>query len=131
VSVEHAEEADLGPLNVKIGLVAGLEDIENDAHSVFIVVSNYALVSIRCVRFDDSAFLLAGLCRFMIFELDCLRVERNWIFSEQKGLHFHKLDIRIFLFFARKRSGNLESRIIVALVVVGGVTCLCPGSLAC
>jgi len=47
--IKHTEEADLWPLNVNIGFVLGLKNVENDAHSVFIVVSYDALVGVGSI----------------------------------------------------------------------------------
>jgi len=46
MAVEDAEETDLGPLDLLVAFVLGLEDIQNYAHPVFVVVSDDALVRV-------------------------------------------------------------------------------------
>ena len=60
VPVEHSEETALGPvLNVLLG--GRLHDVEHDAHTVLVVVSDDPLVRIRCVTHCKSVFTHAAL----------------------------------------------------------------------
>jgi hypothetical protein len=67
VSVENAKEADLRPLNIQLFLALRLQNIQDDAHPVLVVFSDDALVSVGCVRFDHSTFLLTRFRRLMVF----------------------------------------------------------------
>lgn len=49
MSIEHAEEADLRPLDFDVAFVFRFQNIKNDADSVLVVVSNDSLVCIGCV----------------------------------------------------------------------------------
>jgi hypothetical protein len=46
MTVENSKKANLRPLNVKVGLVFGLQNVENNGHPVFVVVSNDPLVGV-------------------------------------------------------------------------------------
>jgi len=52
VAVEYTEEADLRPLDVEVLLALRLQDVEDDGDTIFVVVSDYALVCVGCVRFN-------------------------------------------------------------------------------
>jgi hypothetical protein len=55
VAVIDGKERASGP-NIYL-LELGLDDVQNDADSVFIVVANHALVRICCVSGDNAIFL--------------------------------------------------------------------------
>ena len=75
VAIEHPEEADLRPLHPGGQLfVARLQNVQNYAYSVFVVVADDALVRICCIRLYVAAFLLAGLRWLMVFQ-----VNRFWV----------------------------------------------------
>ena len=82
MSIKHSEEANLGPLNIDVGLVLWLENVQNDGNPIFIIVSDYTLVCVCCIRFNYSTFLLTCLRWLMVFELNGLGVQRSWILSE-------------------------------------------------
>lgn len=70
MSVEYSKEADLWPVDVKVGLVLGLQNVEDDRDAVFVVVSDDALVGVGGVRLDDSTLFLTCFRRLVILELD-------------------------------------------------------------
>jgi len=49
VAIKYTEKADLGPFNFDVGLVLGLKDVENDTHSVFVIVTDDSLVCVGCI----------------------------------------------------------------------------------
>ena len=50
MAIEHAKEADLGPLDSCWNLlVLGFEDVQDDGDSVFVVFADDALVRVRRV----------------------------------------------------------------------------------
>lgn len=98
--VKHTEEANLRPLDIQVGFVFGLEDVEDDADSVLVVVSDDSLVGVRCVGLYDSALLLAGFRWLVVFQLNRSRVQSHRILSEKQRLYFNELDVWIFWLFA-------------------------------
>lgn len=83
VSIEDAKEANLGPFDTRWQLlVLWLEDVENDADSVLIVLSNDALVCVGGVGFDVPAFLLRSFRRLVILQVDRLGIQ-NWCVPEK------------------------------------------------
>lgn len=49
VAIKDAKETDLRPFNVEMLLILGLEDVEDDGHTVLVVVTNDALICVGCV----------------------------------------------------------------------------------
>lgn len=96
VSVEYAEEADLGPINFQMHLILGFKNVENDADPVFVVVPDDALVCVCRVRLYDAAFLLARLRRLVVFQLDLLRVEHHRVVAEEQSLNLDELNVWVF-----------------------------------
>lgn len=74
VSIEDSEETNLRPVDVKIGLVFGLQNVQDDRDAVFIVISDNTLVGIGSIGLDDSTLFLTGLGRLMILELNGARI---------------------------------------------------------
>ena len=74
MSVKYTKEADLRPFNIKVSFVFGLQDVEDYAYSILVVISDDSLVCIGSVRLDDAAFLLACFGWLVIFQLNCSRV---------------------------------------------------------
>lgn len=66
MAIEHTEETYLRPLDVKVLLVFRLQNIQNYGHTILVVVSNYTLVSIRCIRLNDTTLFSTGLSRLMV-----------------------------------------------------------------
>ena len=66
MAVKHTEETYLRPLDVKVLLVFRLQNIQNYGHTILVVVSNYTLVSIRCIRLNDTILFSTGLSRLMV-----------------------------------------------------------------
>ena len=136
MSIKHTEEADLWPLNVNVGFVLGLQNVENDANSVLVVVSYDALVGVGCIWFNDATFFLACLGRLMVLQLNGLGVEWCWILTEEKGLHLHELDVAVFLLLRGQRCWRSDSWISVFDSSVGfsasrqaiGLWCTCTPS---
>lgn len=93
MAVEYSEEAYLRPLNIKVLLVLGLEDVEDNGHTVLVVVSDDSLIRVRGVGLDDAALLRACLCWLVVLELDRLWVERSGILSKEKCLYFDELNV--------------------------------------
>jgi len=93
--IEHPKEADLGPLHSWGHLfVPRLQNIQDNAHSVFVVVTDDPLVRIGCIRLYVAAFLLARLCWLVVFQVDRFRVEVGSI-PKQQRLHIYELNIRV------------------------------------
>jgi len=46
MTIKHTKEADLWPLYFNVGLVLGLEDVENDADPIFVVISYNSLICV-------------------------------------------------------------------------------------
>lgn len=57
VSIEYSEKAYLGPISFPV-LIFWLEDIQYNAHTIFIILPNYALISISGICLHDTAFLI-------------------------------------------------------------------------
>lgn len=89
--VEHAEEADLWPFNIKMLFVLWFQNVENDRDAVLVVVSYDALVRVGCVRLDDAALLGACLRRLVVLQLNRLWVQGRRVLAEEQRLHFHEL----------------------------------------
>ena len=49
MAVENTEETYLGPFYLQVRLALRLKNVENNGHSVFIVLSNNSLISISGV----------------------------------------------------------------------------------
>ena len=122
VAIKDTEEADLGPLDVKVLLALWLENVQNDRDSVLIVVSNDTLVSIGSVGLNHSTFLLRRFGRFVIFEEQCLGVEHGRILSKEQGLNLHELNVTVLRVRARQTGGlaALLVRLLVRVPCVDG-----------
>jgi hypothetical protein len=81
VAVEDTKEAHLRPFTLPC-LVLGLQYVQNNTHTVFIILSDNALVGVSCIGFDYAAFLVRGLGYFMVFELEGTRVQWNGVITE-------------------------------------------------
>lgn len=83
MAIKDAKETDLGPIHTQILLAFWLEDVEDDRDSVLIVVPNYALISVRSVRFYNATLLLRSLRRLVIFQKEGLWVQYRWVLAEK------------------------------------------------
>ncbi len=99
VTIKNSKEADLGPLNIKLGLWFWLENVQDDANAVFVVLTDDSLVSVCGIGLDDTAFLLAGFCWLVIFKEERLWVEDWRVFTKEQLLNFDELDVRVFFYF--------------------------------
>jgi hypothetical protein len=97
MAVKDSKKANLWPLNVDVGLIFWLEDIQNDGYSILVIVSDDSLVSVRCIRLYDATLLLRGLRWLMILQLDRLGVQWRRVLSEQQSLHLHELDVGVLV----------------------------------
>ena len=95
VTIEDTEEADLGPLDLKVLLALGLQYVQYDGDSVLVVVSDDALVSVRSVGLDHAALLLRRLRRLVVLQEERLRVQHRRVLSKEQRLHLHELDVGI------------------------------------
>ena len=66
MAIEHTEETYLRPLDVKVLLVFRLQNIQNYGHTILVVVSNYTLVSIRCIRLNDTTLFSTSIVRILV-----------------------------------------------------------------
>lgn len=103
-------------------LVLGLENVEDDADSVFVVVSNDSLVSVGRIRFYDATLLLTCFRGFVVFELDGFGIEWSGIFPKKKSLHLDELNVGVFWSLTRHRGRYLHprARLVSFPGVVGG-----------
>lgn len=83
VTVKNAEETDLGPFNIQICFTLWLENIQNNRDSVFIVLTDYALVCVSSITLDVAALLLRRLGRLVVLEEDRLRVQHRRVLAEE------------------------------------------------
>ena len=85
MSVIHCEEGAGGPV---IDLLeTGLCDVQDDAHSVFVVVSEYALIRISRIR-SYEPILFLGVPRLVeIRKNDVLRVQAVPLIAVQEALN--------------------------------------------
>ena len=54
----------------------------------------------------------------MVLQLDCFRVQRSRILTEEKGLHLDELDIRVLWLLATQRSRCPETIIVIWLIII-------------
>ena len=98
MTVEDSKERALGPV-LNVLLAWWLHDVEHDADSILVVISDDSLVCVGGVGFYNAAFLLAGLCGLMVFQLNRLGIQNCRIVTEKKSLDLHKLNVWIFMLF--------------------------------
>ena len=58
MAIEDTEKAYLGPLNCQILLALGLQYIQNNRYSIFVIITNDSLIRICSVALDDAALFL-------------------------------------------------------------------------
>ena len=58
VAIKHSEEADLRPLDVRVLLALGFQDVKDDGHPVLVIVTDDALVRVGGVGLDRPTLLL-------------------------------------------------------------------------
>ena len=63
VTVEHSEEGALWPV-FDVFLLRWLHDVQDNAYSVFVVVTDYSLVGVGCVPHYAAIFSDTALSRF-------------------------------------------------------------------
>ena len=68
VTVKHSEEADLRPLDIRVLLALGFQDVQDDGYPVLVIVTNYTLVRVGGVGLDRPTLLLRGLRWLVIFQ---------------------------------------------------------------
>ena len=95
VTVKDTKEADLGPLSCDVRLALRLENVQDNADAIFIVVANDALVRVSCVRLDDATLLLGCLCWLVILEEERFRIQHGRILTKKESLHLYKLNVTI------------------------------------
>lgn len=117
MAIEDTEKAYLGPLNCQILLALGLQYIQNNRYSIFVIITNDSLIRICSVALDDAALFLRGLRRLVIFQEERLRVEHRWIFTEQQSLHLDKLNVRILIVLVRKSGVPIRSIVVISFKV--------------
>jgi len=83
MAIEHSKKAYLRPFDRQVLLRFGFEDIKYNRYTVFVVIANDSLVSVGCVTFNHSTFLLRGLCRLMVLQKQSFRVQNWWIFTKE------------------------------------------------
>lgn len=94
MTVKDSKETNLRPFLIDCEyFTLGLDYIQNDTYSVFIVISDNALVSISCISFNDSTRFIRSFSYFMILQLKLFRVYRSWILTKYQSLNIYKLDI--------------------------------------
>ena len=49
MTVEHSEEANLRPFDIQMGLTLRFQYVENDGDTVFVILTDNALISICCI----------------------------------------------------------------------------------
>ena len=99
VSVEDTKEADLWPIYFQIGFILWFQNIQDDAHSILVVVSDDSLVCVGSIWLYYSTFLLTCFRWLMILQLNGFWIESCWVITKEKSLYFHELDVWVFLFF--------------------------------
>ena len=62
MAVEYAEEGTLGPV-LDFFLAWRLHDVEDDTHSVFVVISYDSLICVGSVAHDAAIFTNTAFCR--------------------------------------------------------------------
>jgi len=67
MAVEHSKETYLRPLNVQLGLALGLQNIQNNANTIFIILTYNTLISVGCITLNHSTFLSASFGGLVIF----------------------------------------------------------------
>jgi hypothetical protein len=72
MAIENSEKTDLRPLNVQVGFVLGLQNVEDNGHSIFVVISDNSLVCVGCIRLNDATLFLTCLCRLVVLQLNSL-----------------------------------------------------------
>jgi len=97
MTVEHSKEANLWPFDVEMSLALGLQNIEDDGHSVFIIFADDTLICICCVRFNKATFLLTGFRRLVVLQQDSLRIQWRRVLAKEECLNLDELDVRFFV----------------------------------
>jgi hypothetical protein len=95
VAVENSKEAYLRPFYIYCCLIFRLQNIQNNRNSVFIIISNDALVGVGSIRLNNPTLLLTSLRRLVILQLNGFCAERGRVVAEEESLHLHKLNIRV------------------------------------
>ena len=83
MSVKNSEETDLRPFYVQMGLAFWFEDVKNYRHSIFVVLSNNALVCVSSIRFDHTTLLLRRFSWLVILQQQRFWVQHWRVFPEQ------------------------------------------------
>jgi hypothetical protein len=77
VTIENSKETNLWPFDAARELfVLWLQDVQDDRHTVFIVLPNDPLISIGSIRFNVATFFGACLRWLMVLQEDSFRVEQ-------------------------------------------------------
>ena len=67
-----------------MSFVLWFKDVKNNADSIFVIISDDSLVSIRSIGLDNTTLFLTGFCWLMIFQLNSFWIQNRRIFSKQK-----------------------------------------------
>lgn len=132
VAVENAEEGALGPV-FDVLFAWRLHDVEDDADSVLVVVSDDALVGVRCVADDWAVLTNTALGGFPLRKIDGRWVHR-WIVRQQESLDVEFLlpavalsavgvilnDVGLHMLVQRRRLGRRTVGVLSAVSDHGG-----------
>ena len=99
MSVKNSKEAHLWPFNIHMLFIFRFHNIQNDTHSIFIILSDDSLVSISSICLDNSTFLVRSFGYFMILQLESFWIEYSWVFSKKQSLNIHELNITVLVRF--------------------------------
>ena len=116
MAIEDSKEANLWPLGGQVLFWLGLENVQNDGDSVFVVVSDDTLIGVGSIWFDHATLLLGGLCGLMVFQKECFWVQCGWILSKKQSLDFHELNVGILV---RALTQSWRPLIVILLVLCG------------
>lgn len=89
VTVKDAEEGALWPM-LNVLLLRWLHDVQDDAYSVFVVVTDDALVGVGCIPHNTSIFSDTALSGLPSWQVQTFRI-RRWSVSQQQSLNIQLL----------------------------------------
>ena len=98
MTVKYSKERTLRPLDIHFRSLPRFGDIEDDTHSVFIVITNYSLIGICCVWFYVVTFLGWCLGWIVVFKNNFIRIYRSRILTKKYLLNIH--NIIVFMLFS-------------------------------
>lgn len=113
MAIKDSEETYLRPLDCQMSLTFRFQNIQNNRYSVFIILSDYALISICSIRLDQATLFLTSFSRLMILQQNSLRIQNRRILSEQQSLHFDKLNILVLTQIRRRSRFSVQGLLLV------------------